>query len=99
MKRRGTRGSDEARDPKLRRWSTRILCVPMAEEANRVRVAVRCRPLNRRELEMKDSTVIDVTSDATLSLRSRGTEEARPFTFDRCFGEDSTQEVSEKGKE
>ena len=67
----------------------------MAEEANRVRVAVRCRPLNRRELEMKDSTVIDVTSGTTLSLRSRGTEEARPFTFDRCFGEDSTQEVRE----
>ncbi|CAF0865514.1 unnamed protein product [Adineta ricciae] len=56
----------------------------------RVRVVVRVRPMNSRELERNDRTIIQMENDCSLMVQ--GAQHNRRFTFDSIFRNDSTQE-------
>ena len=60
-----------------------------------VKVAVRCRPLNSRELSLNSSIAVNVVKGEQIilqSLNSSTTREDKAFTFDHNYGIDSTQE-------
>ncbi|CAF0865437.1 unnamed protein product [Adineta ricciae] len=56
----------------------------------RVRVVVRVRPMNSRELERNDRAIIQMENDCSLMVQ--GAQHNRRFTFDSVFQSDSTQE-------
>lgn len=57
-------------------------------------VAVRFRPLNKREKEVKDDSEISIqinTENNSVILEKKVHDEARQFSFDKIFDENSTQ--------
>ncbi|XP_048590057.1 kinesin-like protein KIF13B isoform X2 [Nematostella vectensis] len=54
---------------------------------SKVKVAVRVRPLNRREIDLGSKVVVDMEENQTILLPSRGNDrkQAKNFAFDHCF--------------
>jgi len=70
-----------------------------AQNLPKIRVVVRKRPLNRREVNKSDPDILRVESDNSMVVREVKTKvdmskyiEEHKFTFDNCFGEESTNE-------
>eukprot|EP00055_Hartaetosiga_balthica_P007617 m.26433 g.26433 ORF g.26433 m.26433 type:complete len:1233 (+) comp5858_c0_seq1:355-4053(+) len=65
----------------------------MSEET--VRVIVRCRPLNRREKDLKCKVVVDVFNDfGQVALAKPGSNDPpKKFTFDGAYGVDSNSKM------
>ena len=63
--------------------------------AEAVKVVVRCRPMNKREIDMKCLPVINIDERIGQCLIKNPTEKKAPpktFTFDGAYGVDSTTE-------
>uniref|UniRef100_A0A6U0JIR4 Kinesin motor domain-containing protein n=1 Tax=Percolomonas cosmopolitus TaxID=63605 RepID=A0A6U0JIR4_9EUKA len=62
--------------------------------ANSVQVAIRIRPFNARErkLDSDAEPIVKITSPNHCVLTEPSTQNEAPFTFDYCFGSDSTQQ-------
>ena len=63
--------------------------------AEAVRVVVRCRPMNKREKDLKCTDVIKIDNKvAQCTIRNPNDKKAPPksFTFDGSYGTDSTTE-------
>ena len=58
-----------------------------------VKVAVRCRPLSKKELADGYQKVVDVDSDnGQISVTNpKSNQKPKSFTFDYAYGEDSSQ--------
>ncbi|XP_056646133.1 kinesin-like protein KIF13B isoform X5 [Diorhabda sublineata] len=57
---------------------------------DKIKVAVRLRPFNRRELEMRAPSVVDIEKDQTIlhqptSLDKMDRKQPKTFAFDHCF--------------
>lgn len=57
---------------------------------DKIKVAVRLRPFNRRELEMRAPSVVDIEKDQTIlhqptSLDKMDRKQPKSFAFDHCF--------------
>lgn len=56
-----------------------------------VKVAVRCRPMNRKELERGSTCVVECNEqNKTVTLKAAN-EDGRKFTYDYVYGVQSTQ--------
>jgi len=64
------------------------------EDAECVKVAVRCRPMNSKEIERGSVEVVSVNeSEKTITLNQPGERaDARKFTYDYVYGVNSTQQ-------
>lgn len=65
----------------------------------KIRVVVRKRPLNKKEIEKKDPDVLRIDSDKTLVVQELKTKvdltkyiDEHAFTFDNVFGEESNND-------
>jgi hypothetical protein len=57
-----------------------------------VKVAVRCRPMNSKEMARNCINIVNITNNSILIKGSDSTNhEDKNFTFDHCYGADSTQ--------
>ena len=58
-----------------------------------VKVAVRCRPMNTKEIERGSGCVVDCNeTNKTVTLQTVGDDmSGRKFTYDYVYGVDSTQ--------
>ena len=61
----------------------------MAEVQN-IRVAVRCRPLSKKELKNNEKSIFSITS-GNVQLRNPDDGRVSTFNFDRIFPDDSKQ--------
>ncbi|KAJ1634993.1 P-loop containing nucleoside triphosphate hydrolase protein [Pavlovales sp. CCMP2436] len=61
-----------------------------------LKVAVRCRPFNQRELDRNAKLVIDMT-DATTTIRHPDSEEVKKFTFDYSYWSHDGFDTEENG--
>eukprot|EP00753_Platysulcus_tardus_P010615 PLAT290.1.p1 GENE.PLAT290.1~~PLAT290.1.p1 ORF type:complete len:722 (-),score=387.59 PLAT290.1:83-2248(-) len=57
-----------------------------------VQVAVRCRPLNKKEIEMSCADIVRIDGDSVILAPTDGSAE-RPFTFDHAYAMDTTQDT------
>ena len=65
--------------------------MPGGKEDN-IKVAVRCRPMNKREKELKCKTVVNVDPpNRQIFLLKQETNTNKPFTFDFTYAEDVRQ--------
>lgn len=55
-----------------------------------VKVAVRCRPMSRREIDQGHSSIVEV-DDAGKTMTLQTERGPRSFTFDHAYGADSSQ--------
>eukprot|EP00730_Choanoeca_flexa_P020131 TRINITY_DN9839_c0_g1_i2.p3 TRINITY_DN9839_c0_g1~~TRINITY_DN9839_c0_g1_i2.p3 ORF type:complete len:101 (+),score=7.83 TRINITY_DN9839_c0_g1_i2:164-466(+) len=63
-----------------------------SSQSDNVKVIVRCRPLNSKEVETSCKEVVSVNHKRkTISVEEEGTGKIKPFTFDAAYGKDSTQ--------
>ena len=67
-----------------------ICYICIQELKGNIRVFARIRPISAREQESSKKSVASCTSDSELSLCTGG--KMSMFSFDRVFGQDSTQE-------
>ena len=64
----------------------------MAEASECVKVAVRCRPMNRKELDKGSTCVVECNEqNKTVTLKQAGDDMGRKFTYDYVYGTQSTQ--------
>jgi kinesin family protein 3/17 len=62
-------------------------------ESECVKVAVRCRPLNSKEIGLGSPKIVMINEkNKTVELKKPGTaqEDNRAFTYDFCYGTEST---------
>lgn len=59
-------------------------------EVQNIKVAVRCRPQNKREKDRGEENIFSIKS-GNVSLRHPETNKETKFNFDRIFLEDSEQ--------
>ena len=63
-----------------------------ASATESVKVAVRCRPMNKKELDRGSFCVVDCNEkDKSVTLNKGDEELGRKFTYDYVYGVDSTQ--------
>lgn len=53
--------------------------------SSKVKVAVRVRPLNRRELDIGTNVIVDMDNNQTILLPTSTQKTPRTFAFDHCF--------------
>lgn len=64
----------------------------MSAEVENVRVVVRVRPLNKREIDAGYEEVTEINPECKqISLLKPGTDIVKTFTFDKILREDCTQ--------
>jgi hypothetical protein len=56
----------------------------------KVKVGVRCRPLSEKEIARDCKNIVSVTTSSSINIVSE--KDRKDFTFDHCYGSDSTQE-------
>merc|ERR1719410_2110087 len=66
---------------------------PKAKDDDNVKVAVRCRPFNKRETKLKSCNVIDVDPSTCQIIMNKPDEpsKSKSFRFDYVYGANSTQ--------
>ena len=63
-------------------------------ESECVKVAVRCRPLNTKEIGLGSPKIVEVNEkNRTVALKkpNGSQDDSRSFTYDFCYGIESTQ--------
>jgi kinesin family protein 1/kinesin family protein 3/17 len=58
-----------------------------------VKVAVRCRPLSRKEVDRGCSSIVDIVGKSIKVRGSDSRQEEKTFTFDYVYGVDSIQQT------
>ena len=66
----------------------------MKDKNEAVRVAIRCRPLNSKEISANNVKVVNINKQRNEIIVSKpyAQEEAKQFTFDNTYGDDAQQE-------
>uniref|UniRef100_A0A915DR28 Kinesin-like protein n=1 Tax=Ditylenchus dipsaci TaxID=166011 RepID=A0A915DR28_9BILA len=64
------------------------------ENMTKVKVAVRVRPFNKRELELKSKSIVTMSQEQTVLSHPMEEKEPKPFTFDHCFNSSTSAECS-----
>ena len=69
----------------------------IVSDADKVRVIVRCRPMNENEVMRGDLNIVNITDDTTLEVEAPGNSNSgmgihKRFRFNRCLGADCSQE-------
>ena len=62
-----------------------------------IKVAIRVRPFNQRELDLKTELCVDMTDTQTNILKEGGKEVERTFAYDHCFWSHDSFVSDEKG--
>lgn len=63
------------------------------QDSECVKVAVRTRPMNSKEIERGSKSVVEINeSDRTVNLKAETDEMGRKFTYDYVYGTNSTQQ-------
>ena len=66
-----------------------------SEAPSSVMVAVRCRPMNKRELDQKEAKIITMKEDGYAAIQPPEEGAApREFSFDYTYDDDSIQQLS-----
>ena len=62
-----------------------------------IKVAIRVRPFNQRELDLKTELCVDMSDNQTYILKEGSNEIERTFTYDNCFWSHDEFETDEHG--
>ncbi|EAS03052.3 kinesin motor catalytic domain protein (macronuclear) [Tetrahymena thermophila SB210] len=61
------------------------------QESNNIRVVLRCRPLNKLEIEQGGEQCVKIVDDSTVQVIVAGEEQPHQFSFDKIFPSDTRQ--------
>lgn len=62
-----------------------------------IKVAIRVRPFNQREIDLKTELCVDMSDNQTYILKEGSSEIERTFTYDNCFWSHDEFETDERG--
>ncbi|KAL4493521.1 hypothetical protein ABPG72_007529 [Tetrahymena utriculariae] len=60
-------------------------------DSNNIRVVLRCRPLNKLEIEQGGEQCVRIIDDSTVQVSVAGDEQPHQFSFDKIFPSDTRQ--------